>query len=249
MIQARRPARAWRPAGLVGVGLATGLVLARLLPEPIGWAALILAVVGSHWLAESTPHAPPIAGAPPAVSSTGLWLTLVVAVAADLVIRSTHVTEPAWLIAGAGLIGALANLTRSRGPVGQSGIWSTGIGYLALYAAALSLIEQVAPATALAAWIGILTFALALDQIPGEGSSGRQAIFALVAGLTVAQLALLLGFLPVQTWAEAALLFLLAYTWIGLLRQEAAGRLNGRAAREYGLLLIGSTVLIGVVGR
>ena len=247
MIHAHRQAWSWRSAALVGVGLTSGLILARLLPDIVGWLALILGVVGGHWLAESVHHAPPTAGRPRTVAATGIWLTLVLAAAINLAIQSGPAPEATIASLGAGLIGALAYLERRRGA--YSGVWSAAIGYLALYLAASSLIESAAPATVRAAWIGALASGLALDQLPSESALPRRPISALVAGLSLAQVALLLGFLPVQAWAAAALTLLLAYTWIGLLRQEATGRLTRRVAHEYALLLIGGSVALGVFGR
>jgi hypothetical protein len=249
VIHAHRQTWSWRSTALVGTGLASGLILARVLPDVVGWLALLLGVVGGHWLAESVHHAPPTAEGPRTVAATGIWLTLVLAGAVNLAIQSSPAPEATIASLGAGLMGALAHLERRRGAGAHLGIWSAAIGYLALYLAALSLIERGAPATIFAAWTGALASGLTLDQLPSESAWPHRPISALVAGLSLAQVALLLGFLPVQAWAAAALTLLLAYTWIGLLRQEATGCLTRRVAREYALLLIGGSVALGVFGR
>ncbi len=241
--------RAWPAAGLVGIGVAVGGLVATWLPGPVVWLVALPIVAATHRIAERIRRPAPTAGIPRRQASNGVWLSLVLAAVAILLLPAVDRPQR-WLVigglAGLGVLGYLDHLS----DVGRAaGLWATTIGYLAFYLAGLLLIDQVAPATTLAGLVGGLACCLALDQIAPEPAPARRWIFAWVAGLAAAQLTLALGSLPLQPWAQAALLLILAYTGIGLMGQEAAGRLTSRAARDYGVLLAGSAVALGVLGR
>ena len=241
--------RAWPAAGLVGIGLAVGCLAATWLPSPASWLAAPAIVAATHRLADRIRRPAPTAGIPRRQASNGVWLSLVLAAAATLLLPAVEPLQRWLVIGGLAGVGVFGYLDHSAGGGRGAGLWATMIGYLAFYLASLLLIDQVAPATSLAGLTGGLAACLVLDQIAPEPAPVRRWIFAWVAGLATAQLALVLGSLPLQPWAEAALLLILAYTGIGLMGQEAAGRLTGRVARAYGVSLAGSAGAPGALGR
>lgn len=234
---------------IVGIGTAAGVAALPRLPGLLGWAALPVILALGYALARPLRPVAPIAGTVRTPVGSSYWVVLSVGGAAGLWAFRPGPIDGALLPIGAGIAAGLADRERAGSAAADARPLSGALGLIGVFLGAGALIELAAPGTVLTAAAGGVAALLTLDQVPPDRLAVRRPIYATVAGLILAQLGLLLAFLPLAPWAEAALLMLLTYTWVGALALAAARRLTSRQVREHALILIGGAILLGVFGR